>query len=148
MNLDFDNFDYYDTLNVTPNSSQDEIKTSYRKLIRLWHPDKNSLISEPDSSDYTSDQNHQALKDTQSFSNDGQSLNKKRDSAFTKIQKAYSVLSDPILRSHYGNLPPIYSLITFIVFYYIYSIFFVNYSTFTVSYNITLYYTIIPLFYL
>uniref|UniRef100_A0A3B0N1T7 DnaJ protein, putative n=1 Tax=Theileria annulata TaxID=5874 RepID=A0A3B0N1T7_THEAN len=103
MNLEFDNFDYYDTLNVTPNSSQDEIKSSYRKLIRLWHPDKHSIGSESDPPNYGSDNNHQTHRDTQSISKDVQSLSKKRDSAFTKIQKAYSVLSDPILRSHYGR---------------------------------------------
>jgi curved DNA-binding protein len=31
--------DYYDTLDVKPDASQDEIKRSYRKLARKYHPD-------------------------------------------------------------------------------------------------------------
>lgn len=33
--------DYYSILGVNKNSSQDEIKSSYRKLAREWHPDVN-----------------------------------------------------------------------------------------------------------
>ncbi|KAF4944293.1 hypothetical protein FSARC_14705, partial [Fusarium sarcochroum] len=31
----------YDTLNVKPDSSQDEIKKGYKKAALKWHPDKN-----------------------------------------------------------------------------------------------------------
>jgi len=33
--------DYYQTLGVSKNATQDEIKKSYRKLARQYHPDKN-----------------------------------------------------------------------------------------------------------
>ena len=33
--------DYYKTLGVAKNASQDEIKKSYRKLARQYHPDRN-----------------------------------------------------------------------------------------------------------
>lgn len=32
---------YYQTLNLSPNASSDEIKKSYKKLAMKWHPDKN-----------------------------------------------------------------------------------------------------------
>lgn len=33
---------YYDILNVKENSTQDEIKKQYKKLVRMYHPDVNS----------------------------------------------------------------------------------------------------------
>ena len=33
--------DYYDILNVSKNSSQDEIKKAYRKVAMKYHPDRN-----------------------------------------------------------------------------------------------------------
>lgn len=35
---------YYDILEVLPTASQDEIKKSYRKLAKKWHPDVNNGI--------------------------------------------------------------------------------------------------------
>ena len=34
-------YSYYDILEVKPDASQSEIKASYRRLIKLYHPDKN-----------------------------------------------------------------------------------------------------------
>ena len=33
--------DFYDILGVSKNSSQQEIKSAYRKLALKWHPDRN-----------------------------------------------------------------------------------------------------------
>lgn len=32
---------YYTLLNILPSASTDEIKKAYRKLAKVWHPDKN-----------------------------------------------------------------------------------------------------------
>jgi DnaJ family protein B protein 6 len=37
---------YYQTLNLSPNASSDEIKKSYKKLAMKWHPDKNPQNTE------------------------------------------------------------------------------------------------------
>ncbi|ORM41122.1 Chaperone protein DnaJ 2 [Babesia sp. Xinjiang] len=88
-------FDYYDILNVTRDSSVEEIKASYHKLIRQWHPDKNlmpfSEQPEPQSPSYRNAESFDVPQELQ------------RDSAFNKIQLAYSVLSDPDQRRVYDN---------------------------------------------
>ena len=55
----------YDRLNINSNSTQSEIKKSYRKLSLKWHPDKNN------------DNKEEATK------------------KFQEISEAYSILSDP-----------------------------------------------------
>ena len=38
--------EYYNILQVTPNASIDEIKSSFRKLSLKYHPDKNKQFIE------------------------------------------------------------------------------------------------------
>jgi DnaJ-domain-containing protein 1 len=33
--------DWWEVLGVLPNATDDEIKDAYRKLAKLWHPDRN-----------------------------------------------------------------------------------------------------------
>lgn len=65
--------DFYKTLGVAKGATQSEIKTAYKKLVLLHHPDKAG-----------SNQNNHL-------------------EAFIKIQEAYQVLSDPIKRSIYDG---------------------------------------------
>lgn len=37
----FDNFNLYEELEITKESTQEEIKKAYKKLAMRWHPDKN-----------------------------------------------------------------------------------------------------------
>lgn len=64
----------YDRLNINSNSTQSEIKKSYRKLSLKWHPDKNN------------DNKEEATK------------------KFQEISEAYSILSDPEKRKVYDQI--------------------------------------------
>ncbi|CAL9094211.1 unnamed protein product [Musa acuminata var. zebrina] len=77
--------DYYKTLGVDRNASDDDLKKAYRKLAMRWHPDKN-----PDNK-------------------------KDAEAKFKQISEAYDVLSDPQKRAIYdqygeeglkGQVPP------------------------------------------
>jgi molecular chaperone DnaJ len=39
---------HYETLKVTPEASQAEIKQAYRRLVKMFHPDSNQETSDPD----------------------------------------------------------------------------------------------------
>jgi curved DNA-binding protein CbpA/uncharacterized pyridoxamine 5'-phosphate oxidase family protein len=42
MNNKFDSLNYYKILNLSPTSSDGEIRQSYRELAKFWHPDHNT----------------------------------------------------------------------------------------------------------
>jgi len=68
-----DKVDHYEVLGLTSTCSNDDIKTSYKKLALRWHPDKNR-------------------------DNAAEATNK-----FQKIAEAYSILSDPEKRQRYDK---------------------------------------------
>jgi diphthamide biosynthesis protein 4 len=68
----------YELLECTPASSQDEIKTSYHRLLLIHHPDKKSNQKNYENS-------HPIDK-------------------FLKLQSAYKILSDPSQRLSYDSL--------------------------------------------
>jgi curved DNA-binding protein len=65
--------DYYDTLGVKRNASDEEIKRSYRKLAMKYHPDKNPTSR------------------------------KEAEERFKELNEAYAVLSDPEKRKQYDT---------------------------------------------
>ncbi|XP_022905973.1 dnaJ homolog subfamily C member 11 isoform X2 [Onthophagus taurus] len=68
--------DYYTTLNISKDATKEEINNSYRRLSRLYHPDK-----------------HVEPKQKE-----------KADIIFNKIKNAYEILSDPHRRAIYDSL--------------------------------------------
>lgn len=68
--------DYYTFLNVAKDASKDDINTAYRRLSRLYHPDKHVEINNK----------------------------QKAELLFNKTKKAYEVLSDPHRRAIYDTL--------------------------------------------
>ncbi|KAK9761058.1 hypothetical protein K7432_014342, partial [Basidiobolus ranarum] len=74
-NLQVPKEDYYGILNVTRRATEEEIKDSYRKLCRTFHPDKHT---DPE-------------------------LQQIAQSRFQIIQKAYEVLTDPSKRTSYDQ---------------------------------------------
>ncbi|MFZ5647709.1 MAG: DnaJ C-terminal domain-containing protein [Bacillota bacterium] len=67
--------DYYETLGVSRNATEKEIKAAYRKLARKWHPD---LHTDKDKAS--------------------------AEEKFKQINEAYEVLSDPEKRAKYDRL--------------------------------------------
>ncbi|KAK9686110.1 DnaJ domain [Popillia japonica] len=79
FDLDNDSFleeDYYTALNVPKNATKEEINNSYRRLSRLYHPDK-----------------HVDPKQKE-----------KAEIIFNKVKTAYEILSDPHRRAIYDSL--------------------------------------------
>lgn len=67
--------DYYQSLEVERDADEKAIKTAYRKLANVWHPDK-----------------HQG---------EDEEKQKAAEEKFKKLAEAYSVLSDPEKKSNY-----------------------------------------------
>ncbi|KAI8390212.1 hypothetical protein BD560DRAFT_380258 [Blakeslea trispora] len=67
--------DYYGVLNISRKASEEEIKESYKKLCRFFHPDKHT----------------------------DESKKKMAESRFQVVQKAYEVLSSPQKRAIYDT---------------------------------------------
>jgi DnaJ family protein C protein 11 len=68
--------DYYNFLHVSRLASQEEITAAYKKLSRLYHPDKHR----------------------------DEERKKQAETMFSKLQKAYEVLNDPHKRAIYDCL--------------------------------------------
>uniref|UniRef100_A0A671LQQ3 DnaJ homolog subfamily C member 11 n=1 Tax=Sinocyclocheilus anshuiensis TaxID=1608454 RepID=A0A671LQQ3_9TELE len=71
--LEVDNEDYYSLLNVRREATQEELKSSYRRLCMLYHPDKHR---DPE-------------------------LKRQAEQLFNYVHQAYEVLSDPQSRAIY-----------------------------------------------
>jgi len=69
-----DNEDFYSLLNVEREATQEELKNAYHKLCVIYHPDKHDEKNQKHASDI-----------------------------FSKLQEAYSVLSDPTKRHIYNE---------------------------------------------
>ena len=70
--------DYYEILEINRNASQEDIQKAYRKLARLYHPDRHQSKSEHE--------------------------RKKAEEKFKEIGEAYEVLKDPQKRKRYDAL--------------------------------------------
>jgi curved DNA-binding protein len=56
--------DYYKTLNIAKDASQDEVKRAYRKLARKYHPDVNKNV-DADVRFKEINEAHEVLKDVE-----------------------------------------------------------------------------------
>jgi len=68
--------DYYKILEISKDSTEDEIKKAYRKLALKWHPDKNGESEE---------------------------TMKQAEIKFKDISESYSILSDPTKRKRFDT---------------------------------------------
>eukprot|EP00931_Biecheleriopsis_adriatica_P088187 TRINITY_DN62560_c0_g1_i1.p1 TRINITY_DN62560_c0_g1~~TRINITY_DN62560_c0_g1_i1.p1 ORF type:complete len:554 (-),score=108.01 TRINITY_DN62560_c0_g1_i1:96-1757(-) len=71
---DDDDYDLWDTLNLQQGASVDDVRTSFRELSRLYHPDKQGA---------------------------GSSTGSGERAAFMRVHRAYRILGDEALRSFY-----------------------------------------------
>ena len=93
--------DYYAILNVTPNSTDDEIKRSHKKLRLHFHEDKIRQRIERMAKD-----NESKMKHGHASNGDAdywKSLKKSFHEEWVKIDRAFHILSSPILRPIYDE---------------------------------------------
>ena len=61
--------DYYNTLGISKNASQEEIKSAYRKLAMKYHPDKNPGDASSEAKFKEASEAYQVLSNSQKKSN-------------------------------------------------------------------------------
>ena len=93
--------DYYAILNVTPNSTDDEIKRSHKKLRLHFHEDKIRQRIERMAKDDESKMKHGHASNGDA--NYWKSLKKSFHEEWVKIDRAFHILSSPILRPIYDE---------------------------------------------
>lgn len=69
--------DYYEVLEIAQDASQDEVKSAYKELVKIYHPDRLGDISEQ--------------------------RRKKIESKLKEVNEAYETLSDPLKRAEYDH---------------------------------------------
>lgn len=86
---------HYETLKVSPNASQAEIKQAYRRLVKLFHPDSNQETADNERIIHINaayevlGDTHNRLNYDQQLRDSSQKLNSDRQQRTTSAQKRY-----------------------------------------------------------
>ncbi|CAD2113721.1 DNA-binding chaperone, putative [Plasmodium vinckei] len=112
------NINVYEILDVEESDDLETIKSAYKKLILIFHPDKNkgtSILNEKEKvkkkkkNNKDDNKNDEIKKDTAYYIekyNIEKLTQEEKKSMFLKIQDSYAVLSDKILRKQYDSSIP------------------------------------------
>ncbi|VTZ71023.1 DNA-binding chaperone, putative [Plasmodium chabaudi chabaudi] len=112
------NINVYEILDVEESDDLETIKSAYKKLILIFHPDKNkgtSILNEKEKvkkkkkNNKDDDKNNEIKKDIAYYIekyNIEKLTQEEKKSMFLKIQDSYAVLSDKILRKQYDSSIP------------------------------------------
>ncbi|SCN63142.1 DNA-binding chaperone, putative [Plasmodium chabaudi chabaudi] len=112
------NINVYEILDVEESDDLETIKSAYKKLILIFHPDKNkgtSILNEKEKvkkkkkNNKDDDKNDEIKKDIAYYIekyNIEKLTQEEKKSMFLKIQDSYAVLSDKILRKQYDSSIP------------------------------------------